>query len=277
MFGGLGAMASTVPIDMLLPALGWRGVFLLLSVATLATAAMILVAAPENRPAANPEDWRSNLRSFGAIYRDPAFWRLAPLSASVIGTAFAVHGLWAARWLAAVDQLGPKQVASDLLVMGAGLTLGAGIIGLLTDRLRHFGLRPTVTFGLGCSLFMILQVASLDRVPLPDWMLWGAFAGFGGMTVVSYSIMGELFPPEKIGRANAALNVLHLATAFVLQYAMGVIASLWQPDTMGHLPVVAYRAAFALPLLLELLAGAWFAVSLTSRPQHQALRAKEVS
>jgi hypothetical protein len=27
------------------------------------------------------------------LYRDPAFWRLAPLSSMVIGTAFALHGL----------------------------------------------------------------------------------------------------------------------------------------------------------------------------------------
>jgi hypothetical protein len=32
-----------------------------------------------------------------AVYRDPIFWGLAPLSDCVVGIAFAVHGLWAAR------------------------------------------------------------------------------------------------------------------------------------------------------------------------------------
>lgn len=277
MFGGLGAMASTIPIDMLMPALGRSGVFLLLSVATLITALAILFLVPESHRNSPPEDWRSHLRSLWDIYLNPAFWRLAPLSACVIGTAFAVHGLWAARWLADVDRLAPDQVAVDLLVMGAGLTLGAGFIGLITNRLRRFGVPPTFTFALGGSLFIALQVALLDRLSLPAWSLWGAFASFGSMTVLSYSIMGELFPPGKIGRANAALNVLHLAMAFILQYGMGAVASHWYSDVRGHLPVVAYRAAFALPLALELLALAWFAgSSWASRQKNVSVRAEEV-
>ena len=46
---------------------------------------------------------------------------------------------------------------------------------------------------------------------------------------------------------------------------MGMAASFWQADPFGHLLLVAYRAAFALPLLLELRALAWFAVSISQR------------
>ncbi len=231
---------------------------------TLASAVLVLVAVPEKQVGPTPEDWRATLRGQLAIYRDPTFWRLAPLSASVVGTAFAVHGLWAARWLADVDHFAPDRVVAELMVMGAGLTLGAGVIGLATDRLRRRGVRPTTTFGVACLLFIGLQSASLDRLPLPAWLLWGAIASFGAITVLSYSIMGEWFPPEKIGRANGALNMLHLSMAFVLQYGMGVVASFWRPDLLGHLPVIAYRTAFALPLLLELVALAWFGLSLTA-------------
>ena len=270
MFGGLGAMVSTVPVDLLLPVFGWRGVFLLLATATLAIIVLILVLVPEPQPTARPTDWRSNFAGLLDIYRTPVFWRLAPLSATVIGTAFAVHGLWAARWLADVDHLAPDRVALELLIMGAGLTLGAGVIGLITDRLRRRGVRPMVTFGFSCSLFIGLQLASLARMPLPAWLIWGAIASFGSMTVLSYSIIGELFPAERIGRANGALNVLHLGMAFILQYAIGLIVSLWHPDTLGHLPLTAYRAAFALPLFLELLALGWFVSSVMLRRRDDA-------
>jgi predicted MFS family arabinose efflux permease len=159
-------------------------------------------------------------------------------------------------------------VAGELLVMGAGLTVGAVAIGVATDRLRRIGVPPIVTFAAACSLFIALQLASLGRLALPAWLLWGAFASFGGMTVLSYSIMGELFPPDKIGRANGALNVMHLGMAFVVQYAMGLIASRWIPDALGHLPLAAYRAAFSLPLALEFAALAWFVAALTLRRRH---------
>jgi MFS family permease len=263
MFGGLGAMTSTVPVNLLLPQFGWRGVFLMLAALTLASALLVLAIVPEKRAAAPTEDWRRSLRGLLSVYRDPVFWRLAPLSGCVVGTAFAVHGLWAARWLADVDRFAPDHIASVVLTMGAGLTLGAAVIGVVTDRLRRHGVPPTTIFGVACAVFIGLQATVLDRLPLPAWLQWSMIASFGSMTVLSYSIMGELFPPEQIGRANGALNVLHLSMAFVLQYGMGVIASLWLPDAFGRLPVVAYRAAFALPLLLELIALGWFVASLT--------------
>ena len=266
MFGGLGAMASTVPVDDVLPALGWRGVFLLLSLLTLGTAVLILAVVPESPSARRRETWRDDVRRLLDIYQDRAFWRLAPLSASTIGAVFAVHGLWAAQWLTDVDHFAPDQVASDLLAMGAGLTLGAGGIGAATDWLRRRNVPLMTSFAFCCSMFIVLQAIVLARVALPAWLIWGVIASFGGMTALSYSILGELFPSETIGRANGALNVLHLSMAFVLQYAMGAIASLWPADVTGHLPVTAYRAAFAAPLLLQVLALAWFAALPMMRP-----------
>ena len=166
-------MASTVPVNMLLPVLGWRGVFLVIATVTLASAVLVLVAVPEKQGGAASEDWRAILRGQLAIYHDPTFWRLAPLSASVVGTAFAVHGLWAARWLADVDHLAPDRVVAELLVMGVGSLWGAGFIGVATDRLRRRGVQPTTTFGVACRPFIGLQSASLGRLPLPAWLLGG--------------------------------------------------------------------------------------------------------
>jgi hypothetical protein len=80
-----------------------------------------------------------------------------------------------------------------------------------------------------------------------------------------------MFPPEEIGRANGVLNVLHLGMAFVLRYGTGVVASFWNPDSFGRFPVIAYRAAFALPMVLEFLALVWFAMSSMSWERQGAL------
>ena len=261
MCGGLGAITSTKPLDFLQGILGWREVFLVLAAVTLGVTFLIGATAPEKELQEITENWRDSARGTWAIYRDPAFWRLAPLSASIVGTAFAVHGLWAARWLADVEALSPGQVVSDLFAMGIGVTLGAAVIGLVADFLKRNGVAPSVTFALACSLFIALQLVVLDRVALPDWLLWGVIGSFGAMTVLSYSIVSELFPPEQIGRANSALNLLHLLMAFILQYGMGIVASRWPQMAPGHLPVIAYRAAFALPLSLEVAALAWFLLS----------------
>ncbi|MGA9014651.1 MAG: MFS transporter, partial [Acetobacteraceae bacterium] len=84
LFGGLGAMTSTVPVNLLLPMVGWRGVFLLLAALTLASTLLVLAVVPEKRTAAPAEDWCRSLHGLLAVYHDPVFWRLAPLSACVV-------------------------------------------------------------------------------------------------------------------------------------------------------------------------------------------------
>ena len=57
--------------------------------------------------------------------------------------------------------------------------------------------------------------------------------------------MFEMFPRESVGRANAALNLLHIGAAFVIQTGIGLIVGFWAPKLRGALyPAVAYTTAF---------------------------------
>ena len=83
-------------------------------------------------------------------------------------------------------------------------------------------------------------------------------AAVGAATVLSYAILAEYFPKELAGRANGALNFFHIGAAFALQYATGVVLAHWTPEA-GHYPEIAYQTAFALNLVLQIVAWIWFA------------------
>ncbi len=257
MFGGLGAMASTVPVALLAGWLGWRGMFFMLAAANLAVAAWIRATPPSPR-AAGPQSWGDAIAGMALILRDPAFWRLAPLSSMVIGTAFALHGPWAARWMGDVDGVEPDDVTWFMLLMGGSLTLGAGTIGLAANALRQRGITTRSLFGAAAAVFALVQACLLLRGPLPDWLLWAIMAAFGAMTVLSYSIVADLFPPALTGRANGALNVLHIGGAFVLQGGIGAVIGLWGRDRAGQYSAQGYETALALPLVLQVAALLWF-------------------
>jgi hypothetical protein len=84
-------------------------------------------------------------------------------------------------------------------------------------------------------------------------------------------MLAEYFPKEMSGRANAALNLLHIGAAFVLQSAAGFIIACW-PASHGGYPAEAHRAAMACTLVLEITALLWFAVPPRS-PQRVVLAA----
>jgi hypothetical protein len=73
------------------------------------------------------------------IYADRRFWRLAPVSALCIGSAWALQGLWAAPWLADVVSLGRSEIVHHLFIMAMALCAGALLIGVVADALRCRG------------------------------------------------------------------------------------------------------------------------------------------
>ncbi len=75
--------------------------------------------------------------------------------------------------------------------------------------------------------------------------------------MLSFATLAEYFPKQLPGRANGALNLFHIAAAFVVQYATGVVLQYWTPQA-GHYPEIAYRTAFALNLALQVVAWIWF-------------------
>jgi MFS family permease len=253
MLGALGAVTATLPADLLLDWLGWRELFALFAGITAASAVMIYLIVPEARPVASgvvPVGLRK-------VYADPRFWRLAPLSACCIGTAWALQGLWAAQWLKDVEGLDRAAVVFHLFAMAVALSFGAILLGVAVDRLRRRGVGPRALLGLVAAVFIAAQFALILHLPIPSCLLWAVVAAVGAATVLSFAILAEYFPKQLAGRANGALNLFHIAVAFAVQYATGVVLQHWTPEA-GRYPEIAYQTAFALNLALQVVAWIWF-------------------
>jgi len=257
MLGALGAVTATAPAELLLQWTGWRGMFELLAVATGASAALIYFLVPEHAIAASMPATGTPPVSLKSIYLDPRFWRLAPLSATCVGTAWALQGLWAAPWLSDVDRLDRAGVIRHLFVMAVALSAGALLLGTMADRLRQHGVGARTILAVVAGLFIAAQFALLAQLPLASYLLWSVIAVVGAAPVLSYTILAEFFPKEAAGRANGALNVFHHGGAFVLQWATGLIIGQWTSQA-GHYPMIAYQVAFGLILAIQMVALAWF-------------------
>jgi MFS family permease len=256
--GAMGALTATLPADFLISSVGWRGLFEILAMVSAGCALVIYLVVPEP-PAVAPVAVEPAANGLSRIYAEPRFWRLAPLSATCVGTAWALQGLWAAPWLSDVEGLDRTGVLRYLFVMAIALSMGALLLGVTSDRLLRHGVGPRALLGFVAAMFIMAQLTLILRLPVPSYLPWAVIAAVGAMTVLSYTILAEYFPKEFAGRANAALNVFHIGGAFVLQYLTGMVLQLWTPLD-GHYPAVAYQAAFALNVVFQIAAGIWFAL-----------------
>ena len=258
--GALGAVTATAPAEVVLNMTGWRGLFVMLAPATALCAAAVFLLAPDcasrTTTSSTVASWPQSI-GLKAIYADSRFWRLAPLSATCIGASWALQGLWAASWLADVEGFDRTAIVRCLFVMALALCLSAFGLGLAADRLRRRGVPVETLLMIAALLSIAAQFALILRWPLPAILLWSIVAGVGAATVLSFAALAGQFPKQSIGQANGALNVLHLAGAFIVQSGIGVIVQQW-PSVDGRHPAIAYQVALAGNLVLQVAALLWF-------------------
>jgi MFS family permease len=268
MLGALGALSAAGPAEAVVQAVGWRGLFAALAVASAAVALLILLVVPERKPA-HPAAASPSI-GFLAIYLDPRFLRIAPLAALGVGTSFSLQGLWAAPWLSDVAGLDRSAVVGHLTLMAAALAASALLLGAAAEHLRRAGI-PTELFLAGTlALSMTAQLALLLGLPVSSYLLFSIVAVAGASTVLSFAALAQYFPREVSGRANAALGVLNMGTAFGLQCLSGFIVALWPADG-GRYPAEAHEAAMAAGLGLQLIAlGVFFTPERRLKPAPMA-------
>jgi predicted MFS family arabinose efflux permease len=259
MLGSLGAVTATTPTDWLLSLIGWRSLFEVLTIATLATAGLIYFAVPKSDRSSKGSVSSGKPLTLRSIFSDPRFLRIAPLSATCIGSSWAMHSLWAASWLADVEGFDRQGVISQLFTMAIGISVGALLLGMLADRMRKRGIATEALLAMFGALFMLAEFAIILRMPLPTILPWSVVSVVGAGTVLSYAIIADYFPVEIAARANGALNLLHFGWAFAVQYGIGLIVSQWEPQD-GHYSLDAYQTAFGVSLALQVAALLWFAV-----------------
>ncbi|MDA9476703.1 arabinose ABC transporter permease [Bradyrhizobium sp. CCBAU 65884] len=256
MLGSLGAVTATAPVEHLLAWMGWRQLFGILAAATGATAALIYVVVPERGIVSS---MASTPTTLGSVFGDRRFWRMAPLSATCIGSAWSLQGLWASLWLTDVEGFDRVTVVRQLFIMSIVLSGGAWLFGTTVHSIKRRGIERETILAMVAVLFIAAELGLILRVPLPSILPWSAIAIAGTATVVSFAVIADYFPPQLAGRANGALNVLHFGWAFLAQYATGLILEQW-PANDGHRPLQAYQVAFGLNVALQIAALVWFAL-----------------
>jgi len=263
---GMGGMAATVPVQSVLPFIGWRGVFVLLAVLALVVSAWIRFAVPDRPAAAIVPERRSLAREvgeFGRIFRDRAFLRFLPAIMVLSALNFTFQGLWAGPWLRDVGGMEDGARAVALLIYAGGLVTGSLVTGQAASFAQARGLSAMFVPYLGMAGVMMC-LAVLATGPSGFWPIaatWFLFSFCGSVGVAGYAAVGQGFPPELQGRVATAINFAMLVLVFVLQTGIGAILDLWPRTAAGGWDPAGYSVALGVTFLLQAAAMAWIVLA----------------
>jgi predicted MFS family arabinose efflux permease len=254
MTGSLGMLASTLPVQRLLPLVGWRGLFWGVAAMLVLAAALIFRLVP--RDAALPPEAAAASGGYRQIVVHPLFVRLAPLAFFLYGGLIAIQALWAGPWLTRVAGWNAGEAAGGLFFINLSMLFAFMAWGALMPRLarRGFDALRLMRWGLPLCLMVLPAIVFLGSAALAwHWALWCVTCTFVSL---SQPAVGQAFPAALAGRALSAFNLVIFAGVFCLQWGIGLLIDACMAWGLPELR--AYQGTFGVYWLACLAAFAWF-------------------
>lgn len=253
--GGFGALAATVPVELALGVTSWRGVFVVLALATVIAAIAVAVLVPDMKAVTPHAGMRAQWTAIGSVFRHSRFWWIAPVASIQMGSFMAIQGLWSVPWLIEVEGYSREHAAEHLLDANFATLAGYVLLGVFATRALGIGIaaRHLFAFGFGVSLLAFAAIVLRAPFSYAQWILYGAGTA---VNVLGFTVLNSGFPRELAARVNTALNVFMFGGSFVLQWGIGIVIDACR--RFGASTGTSFQVAFAIVLGLDVIAYTWF-------------------
>lgn len=262
MTGALGMLASTLPVQWLLPLLGWRGLFDVVAVGMALAILGVAWQVPRDvPPPSSAEPAGASARDgYGAVFRHPAFVRVAPLGFVAYGGMVAMQTLWIGPWLTQVAGHSAAEAARGLFIVNLAMLVVFFAWGMAMPRLARAGWADDRLIARAWPLCVGLLVCIVWRGEHAGAVWWAVWCVCTSVVSLAQPALAQQFPAALAGRALSAYNLLIFAGVFVIQWSIGLgIDAL---HGMGIGTAAAHRIAFGVFALACALAFLWLQLCL---------------
>lgn len=241
MTGSLGMVASTLPVQWLMPLLGWRGLFWLLAALVLLSMLGLVALAPAWRQAADAPSPDAPSVGYREIWRHPYFRQMLPIGFFNYGGMVAVQTLWAGPWMVKVAGYTPAQSALGLFGINLCMLTAFWLWGVINPHLARRGLRAErlIAWGLPTSFVALASIIWLGAGA--GWPMWAAFCVSSTFVSLSQPAVALALPAQAAGRALSAYNLVIFAGVFTVQWAIGLLIDAF--DRLGWDTLSGFRGA----------------------------------
>ncbi len=262
--GTSGALASTWPVHLVTPYIGWRGVFLVMAALSFLAILILYFGLPVKKSALTDKPIQStsatlSWQSYRPILTNSFFWRILPLGTFCYGGFIAVQTLWFGPWLIEVMDYPATTAAQIVFGFNVVLLLAYLFNTWVLPKLARRGIDTMryMTWTVGMS--MIMQAGAYFWQTSLVWVWWYLFAITCASFVLAQSIIVLYFPKHYSGRVSTSYNLTLFIGAFIVQWGIGHMLDLG--IALGWNKTSAYDLALAVFLVIQILGFIWFLIA----------------
>ena len=258
MVASFGFVISTLPVQILLPMIGWRSIFLIISILILLSIILILIFAPSwnyNVQNQNIQSAESTGR-LSDVWKNKFFISLIPLAFLNYGGVQAIQTLWAGPWMLNVAGYTPLESATGLFWINITMLFAFMFWGYILPKLSSLGIDSIkiVKIGLPISYIILFCIIIMGQK--------------AGATMFTFYILSSIvlsltqpalalsFPQNLAGKSLTSLNVFIHSGTFFVQWSIGLLIDLSRK--MGADTITSYKISFSIFLFLCILSYLFF-------------------
>ena len=254
MSGSLGMLASTLPVQWLLPLVGWRALFWALAGLVLMAMAVIALVVP--KWTSDPADTTDAPAGYAEVWKNRYFRKLSLLAFFNYGGLVAVQTLWAGPWMVKVAGYTPLEAATGLFYINAAMLLTFWSWGLVNPYLSKAGWHTDRLLAWGVPLSLLALATNIVGGASTGWVGWALFCVASSVISLSQPAVGMAFVPALAGRALSGFNLIIFSGVFTVQWGIGLLVDAFA--TFGLAPLASFQAAFTVFLCCCIAAYAYF-------------------
>ena len=254
MTGSFGMVASTLPVQWLMPVIGWRPLFWILALALALAMAVIAWKVPRWDTAPSAPQARPG--GYGEVWANAYFRRMAPIGFFSYGGMIAIQTLWAGPWLVRVAGYAPIEAATGLFVINISMLCTFWLWGMLNPWLVRKGMTTDRLIARGLPLSFVALATIIIAGPAAGTVAWSLFCITSTFVSLAQPSVGMVFAPAVAGRGLSAYNLVIFAGVFVLQWGIGLLIDGF--SAAGLSEVASFRAAMAVFLACSIISYGYF-------------------
>jgi MFS family permease len=250
----MGFVFSTLPVQILLPIIGWRWIFGLITLLIFIVIILTLLFIPKWETENNKQE--KSIGSLSDVWKNKFFKSTIPLGLFNYGGIVAIQTLWAGPWMVRVAGYDPLESATGLFWINITMLLAFFIFGYILPKITKLGFESMklMKFGLPISylslLVIIISGENAGAIHFTIYLLTSI------VLTLTQPAVALSFPTSLAGKSLTSFNLLIFIGTFIMQWGIGLVIDLCQ--FLGKEEVQSFKISFTVYLIICIFSYSYF-------------------
>ena len=254
----LGFVFSTLPVQVLLPMIGWRWIFGGIAFLIFIVIVLTIFFIPSWKNEAD-ETLEKNPGLLSDVWKNKFFRSTIPLGLFNYGGMVAIQTLWAGPWMVRVAGYSPLESAKGLFLINTTMLVAFFIFGYILPKITKLGFETMrlMKFGLPISylslLFIIISGENAGTFHFTIYILTSI------VLTLTQPAVALSFPTSLAGKSLTSFNLLIFVGTFLMQWGIGLVIDLCQ--FLGKGEIQSFQISFFVYFVICILCYLYFVLN----------------